>query len=227
MPIDVTTAKRVRYDGLETYLDLQLSPGVTTIQFTTVLSADGGAPIATLQANEYIALSILDANYRLSEIVYLTAYTSGALTGTIERGAEGTTADKTHVVGSKVVHAATVMDYVLVQDHDDAVGAHPEILTQANAYTDGVMSDHVNAADPHSVYAKKAGDTFTGDVTFSGATKVVTVDGTLRIPVGATLEVLGDLKVTGRFFLNGKEIIVSNTPPSNPAANTIHIQTFG
>jgi hypothetical protein len=227
MPIDPTTAKRVRYDGLETYLDLQLTPGVTTVQFTTVLTADGGAPIATLQADEYLALSILDANYRLSEIVYLTSYTSGALTGTIERGAEGTTADKTHVAGSKVVHAATVVDYVLVQDHDESVGAHPEILEQANAYTDGVMADHVNAPDPHPIYAKKAGDTFTGDVVFSGADKIVTVEGTLRIPAGATLEVLGDLKVTGRFFLNGKEIIVSNTPPSSPAANTVHIQTFG
>lgn len=227
MPIDVTTAKRLRYDGVETYLATQLNSGVTTIQFKQALTADGGAPIATLQANEYLPLTILDANYRLAEIVYLTAYTSGALTGTIERGAEGTLGTKTHVVDSKVLHAATVVDYVLVQDHEGDPTAHGAILSQANAYTDGVMADHVNAADPHSVYAKKAGDTFTGDVIFSGSTKTVRVDGTLRVPAGATLIVEGDLKITGKLFLNGREIVASNTPPSAPSANTIYIQTFG
>lgn len=227
MPIDVTTAKRMRYDGIETYLATNLGSGVTTIQFTTALTADGGAPIATLQANEYLPLTILDANYRLSEIVYLTAYTSGAVTGTIERGAEGTLGNKTHPVGNKVLHAATVVDYVIVQDHEGDPTAHSAILTQANAYTDGKMADHIAAADPHPVYAKKAGDTFTGNVTFSGIDKVVTVAGTLHVPAGATLTVEGDLRVTGRFFLNGREVIASNTPPPNPSANTIYIQTFG
>jgi hypothetical protein len=223
MPIDVTTAKRLRYDGLETYLDLQLDNGVTTIQFTTPLTADGGAPIATLQANEYLPLSILDANYRLAEIVYLTAYTSEALTGTIERGAEGTL-DVSHPVGNKVVHAATVVDYVLVQDHDEDAGAHPEILNAAKAYTDGVMADHVADPDPHPGYAQTAGDTFTGDVVLE---QDVTVEGTLTVPAGATLAVVGNLVITGRLFLNGREIIASNNPPSAPSSNTIYIQTFG
>ena len=227
MAVDVTTAKRMRYDGVETYLDLQLNPGVTTIQFKTQLSADGGAPIATLQANEYLALSLLDANYRLSEIVYLTSYSSGALTGTIERGAEGTTSDKTHPVNNKVVHAATVVDYTLVQDHNNNPTAHPQILQQANAYTDGKMADHVNALDPHTQYAKKAGDTFTGDVIFGGTAKKVTINGNLDIPVGASLTVEGELRITGKFYLNGREVVASNTVPSAPSQNMIYIQTFG
>jgi hypothetical protein len=226
MAIDPTTAKRVRYDGLETYLNLQLDPGVTTIQFKTALSSDGGAPIATLLANEYVVLTLLDTNYRLAEIVYLTAYSSGALTGTIERAAEGTTA-KTHPKDNKVVHAATVLDYVLVMDHNTTPTAHPEILTQANAYTDGKMADHLADPDPHKVYAKKAGDTFTGSVTFSGVTNTTTVAGILDIPVGATLTVEGDLRITGRLFLNGREIVASNTAPVAPSANQIYIQTFG
>jgi hypothetical protein len=227
MAIDVTTAKRMRYDGLETYLNAQLNPGVTSIAFKTQLSADGGAPIATLQANEYIALSILDANYRLAEIVYLTAYSSGSLSGTIERGAEGTLSDKTHPQNNKVIHAATVVDYILVQDHASSLTAHSNLVSQANAYTDGKMADHVNALDPHSQYAKKAGDTFTGDVIFGGTAKTVTVNGVLDIPVGASLTVEGELRITGKLFLNGREIVASNTPPSAPSANTIYIQTFG
>lgn len=226
MAIDPTTAKRMRYDGLEAYLDLQLNPGAVTIQFKSQLTSDGGAPIATLQENEYVALSILDANYRLAEIVYLTAYASGAVTGTIERGAEGTLPDKTHQKDNKVVHAATVLDYVLVQEHDDDEGAHPEILAAANAYTDGKLADHINGTDPHSQYAKKSGDTFTGDVTVV-AGKTVTVAGTLRVPAGASLLVEGELRITGRLFLNGREIVASNTPPSAPSANTIYFQTFG
>lgn len=224
MAIDVTTATRVRYDGVETQLALQLNAGVTTIQFTTALTSDGGAPIASLQANEYLALSLLDANYRLAEIVYLTDYVSGAVTGTVERGAEGTSASKTHPINNKVVHSATVLDYVLVQEHDHEVGAHPEILTAAEAYADGLMADHLNDPDPHTVYAKKSGTTFTGDVTVNTN---VTVNGILDIPVGAVLTVEGELRITGKLFLNGREIVASNTPPSTPSTNTIYIQTFG
>lgn len=226
MPIDVTTATRVRYDGLETYLATQLNSGSTLIEFTQVLSADGGAPIASLQEDEYLTLSILDANYRLAEIVYLTEYSSENLTGTIERGAEGTQADRTHPSGSKVVHAATVADYVLVQEHAQEIHAHPGLIEQVNAYTDGVMADHLDDDDPHQIYAKKAGDTFTGDVTVVSG-KTVTVQGNLDVPEGATLTVEGELRITGRFFLNGREIVASNDPPAAPSANTIYFQTFG
>lgn len=224
MPVDVTTDTRLRYDGVETYLDTELGAGVTTIQFTTPLSSDGGALIDSFIGTEYLALSILDANYRLQEIVYLTAYSSGALTGTIERAAEGTS-DKTHAVGSKVVHSATVVDYVLVQDHDIDANAHPEILAAANAYTDSSIAAHDQpTSGAHPGLAQTAGDTFTGDVVFDTN---VNVKGTLTIEAGASAVIEGDLVINGRFFLNGREVIASNTPPSSPSANTIYIQTFG
>lgn len=224
MPVDVTTATRLRYDGVETYLATQLSAGVTTINFTESLKADGGAPIDSLQGDEYLVLTILDENYRLAEIVYLTAYTSGNVTGTIERGAEGTL-DVSHPVDNKVVHAATAMDYVLVQDHDIDASAHPEILIAANAYTDAEIAAHDQPdSGAHPGLAKTAGDTFTGDVVFNTN---VNVKGTLTIEAGASAVIDGDLVINGRFFLNGREVIASNTPPSSPSANTIYIQTFG
>lgn len=224
MPVDVTTATRLRYDGVETRLGAELLTGATTIQFTTALTSDGGIEIPSFIGDEYLPLSILDATYRLAEIVYLTAYSQGALTGTIERGAEGT-ADKTHLVDNKVVHSATVVDYVLVQDHDVSSGAHPEILAAAKAYTDAEITEH-NQPDvgSHPEFAKKAGETFTGDVVFDTN---VNVKGTLTIEAGASAVIDGDLVINGRFFLNGREVIASNTPPSSPSANTIYIQTFG
>jgi hypothetical protein len=224
MAVDVTTATRLRYDGVETYLANQLDAGVTTIEFTTFLSTDGGTPIDTLVGDEYLALSILDANYRLAEIVYLTAYDAGAVVGTIERAAEGT-ADRTHPVDNKVVHATTVMDYVLVQDHDIDPTAHPEILTAAMAYTDSERVEHEDPVnDTHPEFAKKAGDTFTGPVIFDGE---VTFNNDVTVSAGSVLTVEGDLSITGRLFLNGYEITASNGRPASPSANQIHFQTFG
>ena len=55
----------------------------------------------------------------------------------------------------------------------------------------------------------------------------LTVKGILTIPAGAQLSVVGELRITGKLFLNGREIVASNTPPAAPSNNTIYIQTFG
>ena len=224
---------RLRYDGVETYLETQLNPGVTNIEFSTPLTADGGAPIDDLVGDEYLALSILDANYRLEEIVHLVQYSSGSVTGIIERAQEGTS-DLTHPAGNKIVHATTVLDFTLVQDHDSDVNAHPDLLDQANAYTDNAIAVH-NDEDlsdiPHPYFIKRTGDTFVGDVGFApdagGNPTTVTVEGSLVIASGADLVVEGDLVINGRLFLNGIEIMAGNERPATPSANQVHIQTFG
>lgn len=223
---------RLRYDGVETYLATQLEPGVTTIEFTTALVSDGGAPIDTLIGDEYLALSILDANYRLEEIVHLVAYDSGAVTGTIERAQEGTS-DLTHPADNKVVHATTVMDFVLVQEHDIDPLAHPDILDAAKAYTDSEIIEHNEELnDPHPYFVKKTGDTLAGDFTLTatdsnGDSNVFTVEGSLQISADAELVVEGDLIVNGRFFLNGIQISAGDARPTAPQANRVHIQTYG
>lgn len=223
---------RLRYDGVETYLATQLNQGVSTIEFTTALTADGGAPIDTLVGDEYLVLTILDANYRLAEIVHLTAYDSGALTGTIERAQEGTS-DITHPADNKVVHAATVLDYTLVQDHDGDVSAHPEILIEAKAYTDTEIAAHEDDEEnSHPNLVRRTGDSLEGDFTLSavdanGDNNVFTVEGTLEIAGGAELVVNGDLVINGRLFLNGREIRADNNPPPAPTPNVIWFQTYG
>lgn len=89
---------RVRKDFESGTLGAQLTAGGTTITF-------GAAPgFATLAADEHIPLIIG------TEIVYLTAYTSGATTGTVARGQEGTS-DVTHTNGSAWQHGPVASDY--------------------------------------------------------------------------------------------------------------------
>ena len=223
---------RLRYDGVETYLATQLNQGVTTIEFSEPLKQDGdNAFIDTLVGDEYLALTILDANYRLREIVHLIAYDAGAVTGTIERAQEGTS-DVTHPVDSKVVHSATVMDFMLVQDHDSDPNAHDALLTEAKAYTDTEIAGHDAAEDSHALLVRRTGDSLDGDFVLSavdgdGDPNIFTIEGTLQIGADAELVVEGDLVVNGRLFLNGREVRADNNPPPAPTPNVIWIQTYG
>lgn len=82
---------RLRYNGLRTTLGASLTNSATSVTFAAALTHSNGTAVPTLAGSDYIPLTILDASGRESEIVYLTAYTSGATTGTIARGKEGTT----------------------------------------------------------------------------------------------------------------------------------------
>lgn len=228
--------ERLRYDGVEAYLALQLDRDATTVELNQPLTHDGGEPVGDISESvddTYLSLSILDGNYKLLEIVHIIEYTEGSTTLTVDRGMEGTTR-VTHPANAKVVHAATVDDFLLVQDHDIDPNAHGDVIrTIAQGIVDTAIEDHVGDVDadpppnPHPYYAPTKDAVFEGDVTFN-SNVTVTVEGILHIVEGAQLIVEGDLIIqnTGRFFINGKEIIVSNTEPAtNP--DTVWIQTFG
>jgi hypothetical protein len=109
---------RLRYDGLATgsagaltalTLGGSLTNSATSITFSAALKSDNGTAVPTITGSDYIPLSILDTDGNLAEIVYLTAYTSGATTGTISRGKEGTTG-VAHASGMGVVHGPTASD---------------------------------------------------------------------------------------------------------------------
>lgn len=101
---------RLRYNGLRATLNAALAAGDTTITFTAALTHSGGVAVPTLAAGDTILLAIMDAaGSGLSEIVTLTAYTSGATTGTISRAQQGTAA-VAHSIGDKVVHGWTTAD---------------------------------------------------------------------------------------------------------------------
>jgi hypothetical protein len=101
---------RLRYNGLSAALGGALTAGGTAITFAAALTHSGGTQVPTIAGTDFIPLSIIDqATGRLSEIVYLTAYTAGQTTGTITRAQEGT-AGVAHAIGDKLVHSATVAD---------------------------------------------------------------------------------------------------------------------
>ena len=86
--------------------------------------------VQTIVAPDYVPLSLLSPVTGLvSEIVWLTAYTAGATTGTITRAQEGTTA-ATHAVGDVATHDATVYDFSSL-----SAGLGPAVLGYASTTT--------------------------------------------------------------------------------------------
>jgi hypothetical protein len=100
---------RLRYNGLKGTLGASLTSSATAVTFGAALTHSNGTAVPTIAAGDYIPLTILNSTGDLSEIVYLTAYTSGATTGTITRGQEGTTG-VAHSSGDKFVQGPTTTD---------------------------------------------------------------------------------------------------------------------
>lgn len=109
---------RLQYNGLATgsagsltalTLGGSLTNSATSITFSAALTYANGTAVPTIAGSDYIPLSILDANGNVAEVVYLTAYTAAATTGTIARGKEGTTG-VSHASGAKVVNGPTTTD---------------------------------------------------------------------------------------------------------------------
>lgn len=99
---------RLRYNALQSTLGAPLTAGGTTITFSAALAYQQGVAVPTLTGSDYIPLTI-DPATPLEEVVSLTAYTSGATTGTITRGVEG--AGVAHATGHAVICAPTAADY--------------------------------------------------------------------------------------------------------------------
>jgi hypothetical protein len=230
----MATGKRKRYDGVETYLDQDLTAGQTTISFKGALSADGGVAIDSLNAGEYIALSILDINYVLYEIVHLVSYTQGATTGTVERAQEGTTA-RDHFKGQKVVHAPTADDFFDVQEHLEDPNAHQAFISNTvSAAIAAAINAHKDEPDPHTQYVlENSSGTATplppNSIVQNGSTITVQQGGKIIIQQGGELIVEGDLYIqgTGRLFINGRQLYIAKTAPASPTADMVWLQTFG
>lgn len=101
---------RLRYNGVRAALSGSHTNSVTTITLAAALTHSGGTNVPTIASPDYLPLSIHDSNGVLKEVVYLTAYTAGATTGTISRGKEGTTGSA-HSSGAIVVLAPLVQDF--------------------------------------------------------------------------------------------------------------------
>lgn len=226
--------ERLRFDGVENWLANDLGRDVTTIEFTHHLTHAGGRAFPNLgegPPKQYIALSILDGEYRMSEIVWLVGYTEDdPRIGTILRGMEGTDPPKDHPAGRKVVHAATVMDYTLVQDHDKDPDAHSDLFDALRAYIDASIRAHnIDQSGAHTFLARTESPTFTGTATFEN----IDLKGKLDALPGAWIEVSYDellnsarITIDGDIHIHGHRIVVSKDDVL-PSPNTVWIKTFG
>ena len=218
----VSADGRLRFDGLETLLASVLDATSSYIFFESTLTHSGGVEVQTIPSipaatGEHVALAILDQNNKLAEIVHLTEYTQGTTTGFVVRGQEGTT-PRSHAQGAKVVHAATIEDYLNVQDHENDPQAHSGAFT---GLASSIMQGHLEAheqnpnADPHPVYIRKSDSTI----------ETLEVTDTLVVRPNAQLVVQGDLVIEGRLILHGYELFIGPTRPPQMSDSTIWIQT--
>ena len=115
---------RLRYLGLVAELaGSGLTNSATSVDFAAALTYAGGTAVPTL-SGDYIPLTILDSDGVPAEVVYLTAYTSAATTGTIARGKEGTTG-VSHSSGAVIVDAHLPSDvYASRVDDPEEWGAN-------------------------------------------------------------------------------------------------------
>lgn len=137
-----------------------LSSGGTTITFTV-------APdFATLTGGQTITL-ILDSGTSTFEIVYLTAYTAGAMTGTITRAAEDSTnwPAVAHLSGATWKCASTVQDFTNAGLVSSVFGRTGAVAATSGDYTVGQVTNAQQGP-------------LTGDVTTSGAAATLKNTGT-------------------------------------------------
>lgn len=104
---------RLRYNGLSAALGASLTNSATSVTFAAALTHSNGTNVPTISGSDYIPLTVLDSSGHESEIVYLTAYTAGATTGTISRGQEGTSG-VAHSTGDRVICSVLVSDVAAV-----------------------------------------------------------------------------------------------------------------
>lgn len=99
---------RLRYNNLQGTLGAALTNSGTAIVFAAALTSNGGVAVPTIVAPDFSSLT-LEPGTANFEVVSLTAYTSGATTGTVTRGVEGTAV--AHASGGAWVHAPTRVDF--------------------------------------------------------------------------------------------------------------------
>lgn len=230
---------RLHYNGVSGTLGGSLSNSATSVTFAAALTHSGGTNVPTIASPDYLPLSILDSSGRLAEVIYLTAYTSGATTGTITRGREGTTG-VTHASGDTYTHAATAADLGLIPlssansgtSYTVTAPTHGEqrlklFLTGSPTITlSGGTSGEVCAVQLHLIQDATGSRTVTWpgnlDWGINGAPVLSTVTGKTDQVYLTTDD--GGASWQGALVGNGYTSPVAPSAPTSPAANVVSSQ---
>jgi hypothetical protein len=125
--------KRVRVNNAIGLLGAGLTNSGTTITFVSA------PPFPTIDSTKHVAI-ILEPDTSLEEIVYLTAYTAGATTGTIARGQEGSTA-VAHSTGMPWAHGPTKRDFAAGRLGFAKRTAGNLVVNATPGYRDTILAD--------------------------------------------------------------------------------------
>lgn len=172
----MAATNRLRYNGLlcgtaAPTLGAGISSGGTTITFPAALKYNGTTAVPTVADPDYVPL-IINPDTAAMEIVWLTAYTSGATTGTILRAQESTAASA-HGSGSEVSHGPTALDFASggggggVTPGDRMArsqsAASPQAVTVGNQGSPALMLDNEDIAVSWATWDISTGVTITED----------------------------------------------------------------
>jgi hypothetical protein len=102
---------RLRYDGLKAKVGAGGIDNVaTTLPLDGPLTHSNGVAVPTFASPKVLPLVILDSSGNLSEIVWGTAYTSGASSITVARAQESTPTAVAHSAGAQILHGPLAAD---------------------------------------------------------------------------------------------------------------------
>jgi len=235
----MATLHRRRHNLVYGTLGASLTSGGTSITFAAALKegGSGGTNITTLGTDEYLPLTIED------EVVYLTAYTSGATSGTISRGQEGTTA-AAHNNGVAFANTETKRDGGWL---DPIVNR----LDAANANDDEFLTGTLDGAWTRVDYSNAGAVTWTpgggllsakhdgGDAaqglhalmrSMSGLSSPVTIQTAVRLFGGVPTGVLmmGLIFANGTTAGSGAQVVleVHLSPPSSSAGLNVALRSW-
>lgn len=168
---------RLKYNGLRAFLGASLTNVATTITFSAGLKHSNGTNVPTITGSDFIPLTLLDPTTGLIlEVVYLTAYTAAATTGTISRGQEGTSG-VAHSNGDPVVHDAMAADFGIVTAYVPAWTA----VTTNPVLNNGTATGHYILIGPMCF--------FRAQVTSGSTTTYGSGQYSFTVPVAATQDV--------------------------------------
>lgn len=154
-------------------LGAQLTAGGTTITFASAPT------FTTLAADERIRLIIEN------EVLYLTAYTAGATTGTVLRGQEGTT-DATHVITTPWLHGPTIYDFEKPRVRATRAA---DLALSANTWTSVAWT--AEDYDTHAMH----------DLVTNNDRLTIVRDGIYRVSAG--IQISGNIIIGMRLKMNG------------------------
>lgn len=86
-----------------------VTSSATTLPLSAALTCRTGEALPTIASPDYVPITFVDSAGKLIETAYITAYTSGATSATIERGKEGTTGTA-HAAGIVIKHGLLAAD---------------------------------------------------------------------------------------------------------------------